>query len=258
MDEDIFVAALNATGTGVRYVSLIGGESEEEGFGITVEVRRVRGRLDRFHDDSGPRVRGAGNHDLLVAKLSPTGVPVCTGPATVIRGIRKGTALQSAVGRCMLLEKAGHQPTPTRWDMLVARFQTDGTVGSAATLGGTNSDWGQGITVDASGSIYIAGSTWSPTGFTGTGSTRPFGGGTTDAVVVKLNSSLGVDFATYLGGGTTGGGAGDDYGYSIAVDTVQAWYVAGTTQSADFPILLGADDTTLGGEYRRLRHPDAP
>jgi len=65
-----------------------------------------------------------------------------------------------------------------------------------------------------------------------------YGGGSLDAVVLKLNGLLGVDFATHLGGD------GEDLGYGIAVDTVGGFYVAGTTASANFPVGTGA----LSGE----------
>ena len=242
------MVALNATGTGVRYVSSLGGDGEDQGFGIAVDDSNayVVGSTTST-TLLGHACAGAGNHNLLVAKFSPTGVPVyatCFGDSWS----QEGYGIAARNGLAYVTGASESSALPESSQMLVARFQTGGALDTSTVLGGADSDWGQGIAVDASGNMYIAGTTWSSTGFPGTGSTRPFGGGTTDAVVVKLDSSLGVDFATYLGGGTTGGGTGDDYGNSIAVDTVQAFYVAGATQSADFPTLPGADDTTLGGD----------
>jgi hypothetical protein len=57
------------------------------------------------------------------------------------------------------------------------------------------------------------------------------GGGKYDAFVVKLNpSGSALAYASYLGG------AGDDGGYSIAVDNAGNAYVTGYTISPDFPL----------------------
>jgi hypothetical protein len=50
-----------------------------------------------------------------------------------------------------------------------------------------------------------------------------------------------LSYSTYLGG------SGLEEGWSIAVDTTGSAYVAGNTESANFPTSAGALDTTLGG-----------
>jgi hypothetical protein len=115
-------------------------------------------------------------------------------------------------------------------------------LGGGREIEGADSDIGKGIAVDGFGSIYVAGTTESSTSFPITPNTAPWGGGTSDAVVVKMSSDFNITFATFLGG------EGDDSGYGISVDTVQAMYVAGTTTSATFPMTAGAYDTTLAGD----------
>jgi hypothetical protein len=71
-----------------------------------------------------------------------------------------------------------------------------------------------------------------------------YGGGPYDAFVTKLNpAGTALVYSTYLGG------SGDDEGYSIAVDASANAYVAGFTDSTDFPTTPGAFQTTLGGFY---------
>jgi Bacterial Ig-like domain (group 2)/Putative Ig domain/Beta-propeller repeat len=83
------------------------------------------------------------------------------------------------------------------------------------------------IAVDRAANAYVTGTTGS--GFpTTTG--LPFGGGNSDAFVVKLNPLGGVVYSTFLGG------SNDDGGGSIAVDDAGNAYVTGLTYSPDFPV----------------------
>ena len=98
-------------------------------------------------------------------------------------------------------------------------------------LGGSGTDQGSAITVDASGNAYVTGSTGStdfPTG-------SPFqpanaGGDSNDAFVTKLNAAgNALVYSTYLGG------SANDFGNGIAVDASGNAYVTGSTDSTDFP-----------------------
>jgi hypothetical protein len=109
-------------------------------------------------------------------------------------------------------------------------------------LGGTDSDFGAGIAVDASGSAYVTGGTFSGDFPTTTGAfDTTFNGGAADAFVTKLNASgSALAYSTFLGGTEIDDGAG------IAVRGGRA-YVTGRTRSTDYPTTTSAFDTTLGG-----------
>jgi hypothetical protein len=118
-------------------------------------------------------------------------------------------------------------------------------------LGGSMDDAGNGIAVDSAGQAYVTGFTYSsdfPTtagAFDRTyngGSGWPFGGG--DTFVTKLNSSgSALVYSTYLGG------SGDEpiWASSIALDSAGNAYLAGTTDSPNFPITPGAFQSTHKG-----------
>ena len=101
----------------------------------------------------------------------------------------------------------------------------------ATYIGGRGDDRAAGIAVDSSGQIYIAGSTAS-TNFPLASPIRLALGGTRDAFAVKLNA-IGnlLVYSTYLGG------SGYDAATAIAVDTAGNAYIAGDTQSTDFPLI---------------------
>jgi hypothetical protein len=98
-------------------------------------------------------------------------------------------------------------------------------------LGGRKGELGEAITVDNSGSAYVAGTTSSlefPT-------LNPYqtwpGDSYNNAFVTKLsNTGSDLIYSTYLGGG------GIDYVWDIAVDGSGDAFVTGYTSSRDFPI----------------------
>ncbi len=95
-------------------------------------------------------------------------------------------------------------------------------------LGGGGTDYGYGISVDASGSAYVTGVTYS----TNFPTENPFqtNQGVVDAFVSRLSSTgNSLIYSTYLGGG------GTDYGYGISVDASGSAYVTGVTYSTNFP-----------------------
>jgi uncharacterized protein (TIGR03437 family) len=110
-------------------------------------------------------------------------------------------------------------------------------------LGGSNSsDEGRGIAVDSSGNAVVVGRTSSatfpitPTAFQ---TTLQAGGG---AFVTQLNAAGdGLLYSTYLGDTVT------TLGTAIALDSAGNAYVTGYTQSANYPVTLGAFRTSFFG-----------
>ena len=96
-------------------------------------------------------------------------------------------------------------------------------------LGGSSDDEGHGIAVDAQGSAYVTGYTFS-TDFPTQNPYQGANAGGSDAFVTKLSASgSSLGYSTYLGGSS------DDNGHGIAVDAQGSAYVTGFTGSSDFP-----------------------
>jgi hypothetical protein len=93
------------------------------------------------------------------------------------------------------------------------------------------------------GDVYVAGWTYS-TDFPNTtgGAQASFGGGF-DAFVARLNSNLTqILQSTYLGG------SGSDWAYALAIHpTTGDVYVAGSTDSTNFPNTTGGAQASFGG-----------
>ena len=127
-------------------------------------------------------------------------------------------------------------------------------------LGGTCmtfcGETGKAIAVDASGNAYVTGITSSNNFPTTAGVFQPKEGATTsasneytNAFVTKLNATgSALVYSTYLGGSDgglcyTAAGSEGEGGRSIAVDASGNVYVAGCTESANFPVTSGAFKT---------------
>ncbi|HUS07564.1 MAG TPA: IPT/TIG domain-containing protein, partial [Bryobacteraceae bacterium] len=103
-------------------------------------------------------------------------------------------------------------------------------------LGGSADDLGQGsIAVDAAGSAYVSGGTASPNFPTRNAAQPTYGGGASDAFVVRLapagNALL---YSTFIGGRE------EDRAYGLALDSHNAVYITGRSSSPDLPAATNA------------------
>jgi len=132
------------------------------------------------------------------------------------------------------------------FDAFVAKVNAAGTsLLYAGFIGGSGTDAGRGIAVDASGNAYVTGQTNSTLAtFPVTGGPDLTSNGGLDAFVAKVNA----DGASLVYAGFIGG-AGTDIGTGIAVDASGNAYVTGVTLStgATFPVTVGPD-LTLNGQ----------
>src|SRR5262245_20365509 len=112
-------------------------------------------------------------------------------------------------------------------------------------LGGSGSDVGLGIAVDAAGTAHVPGGTFATNFPTTAGAVQATPGGSREAFVTKLNSLGSAPvYSTFLGG------TGDDVGNAIAVSSSGIAYVTGTTASTapvSFPVTAGSFQAGVGG-----------
>jgi uncharacterized protein (TIGR03437 family) len=128
-------------------------------------------------------------------------------------------------------------------DAFVAKVNETGSGLSWATfLGGGNFDNANGIAMNTTGDIYIAGVT-SSSDFPLNNAIQPSLNGFQDGFIARLkNDGSALDFSTYLGG------AGFEIALAIAVDSAGNPYVTGVTNSLDFPV-INAVQPTMGGTF---------
>lgn len=122
-------------------------------------------------------------------------------------------------------------------DVLVCKYDSNGTLIFSTYFGGSGSDSANGITVDNQGNIYITGQTKSTDFPTTSNAYQTSLKGGADAFIVKLSKDgTTLLYSTYLGGNsadTTGSRV--ETGTNIKVGSNGKIYVTGQTNSVDFP-----------------------
>ncbi len=121
-------------------------------------------------------------------------------------------------------------------DVVITKMNPSGSALVYSTfLGGSQSDYGRMIDVDASGNAYITGFTTSTNYPTTAGVVQPaYGGGSYDGLLTKLNAAgTALVYSTYIGGNKT------DKGYDVSVDSAGQAAVVGETASSGFPTVGG-------------------
>jgi uncharacterized repeat protein (TIGR01451 family) len=190
-----------------------------------------------------------GDHDCFVTKIDSTGALAYS---TYLGGSGYDTSFAIAVdasGNIFLGGATGSSDFPFTntsapantsgaWTGFVAKINSSGSLAYSTRLGGTGEDEVHAVAVDAAGNAYVAGVTFSsdfPTlnPLPGQGNLH-LGDCATynycmDGFVSRLDPSGTLVFSTYLGG------SGEEQATSIAVDSSGSVYVAGITNSSDFP-----------------------
>ncbi len=113
----------------------------------------------------------------------------------------------------------------------------------ATYYGGSNYDYGNGITIDTSGNVLATGFTSSSSAIATVGAHQAIFGGNYDVYIVKFNSNGIKQWATYYGG------SDQDYGKGIARDTSGNILITGYTASSTAIATIGGYQITIGGSW---------
>lgn len=135
-----------------------------------------------------------------------------------------------------------HQATHTGLnDGFLSKFNANGTLVWSTYYGGTGQDYGMGVAYDTTGSVFVVGYSNSTSGIATTGSYQAALAGSTDAFIVKFDSTGLRQWASYYGGSSA------DQGLAIALDRSHNAYITGYTSSTSNIAAPGSHQTTRGG-----------
>ncbi|MCP4217993.1 MAG: hypothetical protein GY765_25340 [bacterium] len=257
---DVFLAKLDPSafpGETMMYFTFLGGPDIDEGWSVAVDDN---GRAyitgittsTNFPARNGYREQTAGSGEAFVSIIDTT----LSGDASLVYSSFLGGYLSDR-GRAIAVDKDGYvyvtgetdsPDFPTRnpfqsevreQDVFLAKLDPsksgdEGLVYSTI-LGGDGNDYGCGLLVDDYGCAYISGGTESTNFPVQEHYQSDPGDSDCDAFFAKISTrrsgNTSLIFSTYLGGG------GYDSADDITIDGNRNIYVAGKTESADFPIL---------------------
>jgi hypothetical protein len=252
---DAFVTKLSPDGSSLVYSTYLGGENNDEGYGIALDSggnAYVTGYTSSNSSPGFPTTPGtyqtdnAGNSDAFVTKLASAGNALVY--STYLGGEGYDSGWDIAVDSGGNAYVTGHTSSsspgfPTTlgayqtasagdYDAFVTKLAPTGNSLVYSTyLGGEDMDYGFGIAVDSGGRAYVTGGTYSSSpGFPTTpGAYQMANAGPPngDAFVTKLASTgKALVYSTYLGGEMS------EEGYDIALDAGGNAYVTGSTYSS--------------------------
>ncbi|MCY2924979.1 MAG: SBBP repeat-containing protein, partial [Planctomycetota bacterium] len=247
---DAFVAKLSPSGQHV-WSTYLGGSSDDAAQGVAVDSSG-NVLVTGFTGSSGWVSGGwdtsyGGFDDAFVTKLSPSGGHLWS---TYLGGSNNdyGNGIAVDASGNVLVSGCSYSPgwVSGGWDTtngddadaFVVKLRPSGTQLWSTYLGGSRTDDGYGIAVDASGNVVATGYTESPGWVSGGYQTTNSG---CDAYVVKLSPTGAHLWSTYLGG------YAEDYAYGVAVDASGDILVTGTTLSSGW--VSGGWDTSYNGGY---------
>ncbi|MEA3558977.1 MAG: SBBP repeat-containing protein, partial [Candidatus Thermoplasmatota archaeon] len=255
-DGDIVVTKLATNGMSLVYSTFIGSNDDETGYGIDLDSSGNAYITGETRSSNFPTTSGAydrtygGSGDCFVVKLSSSGGSLSY--STFFGGSSSDTGYSLVLDRSNQAHITGQTDSssfPTtnnaydssyagNTDAFISVISSNGaTMMNSTFVGGSGTDVGRGIAYGPNGMVYITGHTASSNYPTTSDAYSTSNSGNNDVFVTKMNmSGGGVIYSTYIGG------SNNEEARGIYVDDDGLIYVAGETNSNNYPTSLSAFD----------------
>jgi len=265
---DLFVAKLNATGSGLLYATFLGGSGTDDGLANNIAVDGAGNAYVAGHTssmdfpvtgDAYDTTYNGGENDSFVAKLNADGTNLLY--ATYLGGSDKEPEPRLTIdesGNAYVTGRTMSSDFPVNtfytthnggYDAFVSKLDSSGSSLLYSTfLGGSGYDAGHDIQV-LNGEAYLVGA--AGLGFPVTSDTfdAKYNGCSEkmdqcDAFIVKLTATGdGLIYGTYMGGSQS------DWFNNLAVGSDGTVSAIGVTESNDFPMYSDTYDPTFNGGF---------
>ncbi|MCK5057854.1 MAG: SBBP repeat-containing protein [Candidatus Aminicenantes bacterium] len=226
---DAFVTKLSKDGGDLVYSTYIGGDDEDESWGIAVDNRGCAYITGSALDFPIKNPIEAGTYGSFITKFSPAG-------NTLVY-----STYFSAGGSDIAVDIHGDVYAAGRKISKISSSGRDVIYSTSLDESGATSI--SSICVDRTGCAYITGYRYNWDSLAANSVRWGCGGGGSDIFIAKLSGDgHSFEYATLLGGSDR------EYGKGIAVDEEGCAYVTGTTYSVDFPVKDPLQDIRGGGD----------
>lgn len=258
--SDVMVVKLSSAGV-TSYAAKAGGADQDEGYALKVRSGEVYGAGETRSLNFPGGAAIAGGSDALIFKLTTAGAVATsyalgdTLLATPADDFAQDLALDAAgvvyvTGGTASASFPVTSGTPAFGgglrDAFASKLSLSGTTWTlqfSVLIGGSGLEDGYGIGVDSAGGMFVSGETESTNFPTTANAYDASQNGATDAFLVRTHPAATtanrVTYGTYLGG------SGYEGAYALALDATGNTYLAGQTDSTNFPVTTGAYDTTV-------------
>ena len=211
--EELIIAKYNSSGT-IQWQRRLGGSANDVAYGVATDSS------DNVYVCGSTRSNSS-NTDMIIAKYNSSGtiqwqrLLYSSSGSDIARRITTDSS-----GNVYI---SGHTNSIGQGnaDLLIAKYNTSGTLQWQRIIGGTGAEYGYGIAVDSSGGVYFGGS----------------GGSSADIFLAKYNSSGVIQWQRYLTYDW-------DSLYDLTIDDSGSLYFTGGVVTAKLPT-----DGSLTGTY---------
>lgn len=204
--DELSLSKYSSLGT-IQWQRVLGGANNDVGVGVGVDSS------DNIYVGGYTDSQGAGSADFLIAKYDTDGTIQWQRRVGGAADEYGGHLVVSGSGDVYVAGYTGSQGTAG--DLLLVKYNTSGTLQWQRRLGGSGFDLARGIALADSGNVYVVGRTGSQ------------GAGGNDLLLAKYNSSGTIQWQRVLGG------AGNDDGWGVAVDSSENIYVSGSSDPSN-------------------------
>ena len=213
--EELIIAKYNSSGT-IQWQRRLGGSANDVAYGVATDSS------DNVYVCGSTRSNSS-NDDAVIAKYNSSG--------TIQWQRVLYSSVQSDLARRITTDSSGNVYICGRTssigqgngDLLIAKYNTSGTIQWQRILGGNGGEYGYGVAVDSSGDVYVGGTTSSIVD--------------NDILIAKYNSSGVIQWQRYLTYDW-------DTLYDLKIDDSGSLYITGGLVTAKLPT-----DGSLTGTY---------
>ena len=230
-NNDLLLVKYNSSGT-IQWQRVLGGSGTDYGYSIAFDSSDNLYVCGQRYNSSYIAF------DFLIAKYNSSGTiqwqKHLGDQFTSVSDIGRGAAVDSS-GNVYVVGYST-KPAVGSDDVILAKYDSSGTIQWQRYLGGTENDKGHAIAIDSSDNIYIF------------GETRSAGGSDADCLLAKYNSSGTIQWQRTFGGSSNE----EPHANSLAIDADDnICFVSETRSVSDIQLLLVKvpNDGSLTGTY---------